>query len=69
MEDLNQVDRQIYLLTNSMEPNDISEPNLYANMMERKEGVRIVRLIKRTSPHKANLKDDYALIKKSCRKR
>lgn len=65
MEDLNQVDRQIYLLTNSMEPNEVSEPNLYANMIERKEGVRIVRLIKRTSPHRANLKDDYALIKRA----
>ena len=65
MEDLNQVDRQIYILTNSMEPGDISEPSLYTNMIERKEGVRIVRLVKRTSPHKANLKDDYALIKRA----
>jgi len=65
MEDLNQVDRQIYLLTNSMQPNEISEPNLYTNIIERKEGVRIVRLIKRTSPHRANLKDDYALIKRA----
>ncbi|NRA10488.1 MAG: peptidylprolyl isomerase [Crocinitomicaceae bacterium] len=65
MEDLNQVDRQIYLLTNSMEPNDISEATLYTNMVERKEGVRLVRLMKRTSPHRANLKEDYALIKRA----
>lgn len=63
MEDLNQVDQQIYLLTDAMEVGDISQPNLYINIFERKQGVRIVRLMKRTSPHKANLKDDYALIK------
>jgi peptidyl-prolyl cis-trans isomerase SurA len=63
MEDLNQVDQQIYLITDAMEVGDISEPNLYTDIFERKQGVRIVRLMKRTSPHRANLKDDYALIK------
>ena len=33
--------------------------------MERKEGVRIVRLMERTPPHTANLKDDYSLIQKA----
>ena len=65
MEDLNQVDRQIYLLTNSLETNEVSEPTLYQNQVDRKEGVRLVRLTKRTAPHRANLKDDYALIKRA----
>lgn len=65
MEDLNQVDRQIYLLTNSMETNEVSEPTLYENQVDRKEGVRLVRLTKRTAPHRANLKEDYALIKRA----
>ena len=65
MEDLNQVDQQIYLLTDAMEKGDISQPNLYMNMYERKQGVRIVRLMKRTTPHRANLEDDYALIKRA----
>ncbi len=65
MEDLNQVDQQIYLLTDAMEEGDISQPNLYMNMFERKQGVRIVRLMKRTKPHRANLDDDYALIKRA----
>lgn len=65
MEDLNQVDRQIYLLTNSMETNEVSEPTLYENQIDRKEGVRLVRLTKRTSPHRANLKEDYTLIKRA----
>lgn len=63
MEDLNQVDQQIYLLTNSLEKGDLSTPSLYTNMMERKEGIRIVKLVNRTVAHRANLKDDYALIK------
>lgn len=65
MEDLNQVDQQIYLLTDRMEKGDISQPNLYSNMFERKQGVRIVRLMDRTTPHRANLKDDYSLIKRA----
>lgn len=62
-EDLNQVDQQIYLLTDRMEEGEISQPNLYLNPFERKQGVRIVRLMQRRSPHKANIKDDYSLIK------
>lgn len=62
MEDLNQVDQQIYLLTDALNKGDISSPSLYYDFNERKQGVRIVRLMERTSPHRANLIDDYALI-------
>ena len=65
MDALNQVDQQIYLLTNSMEKGDVSEPSLYMNVFDRKQGVRIVRLMERTAPHRANLNDDYALIKRA----
>jgi peptidyl-prolyl cis-trans isomerase SurA len=65
MEDLNQVDQQIFLLTDALEKGEISRPNLYANIYDRKQGIRIVRLMDRTEPHKANLKLDYALIKRA----
>lgn len=65
MEDLNQIDQQIFLLTESMNKGDITAPNLYTDMMERKQGVRIVRMMDRIPPHVANLKDDYALIKRA----
>ena len=65
MEDLSQVDQQIFLLTDKMNKGDISQPSLYFNQMERKEGVRIVRLMERTAPHVANLKDDYSLISRA----
>lgn len=61
-ENLNQIDQQIYLLTQNMKVGDFSQPNLYSNIMERKQGVRIVRLMKRTAPHRANLDQDYTLI-------
>lgn len=65
MEDLNQVDQQIYLLTDQMEKGDVSQPNLYSNLFDRKQGIRIIRLMERTTPHRANLKDDYSLVKKA----
>ncbi len=65
MEDLNQVDQQIYLLTDGMETGDVSQPNLYSNLYDRKQGVRIVRLMNRTTPHKANLEADYSLIQRA----
>lgn len=63
MEDLNQIDQQIFLLTDHMEKGDITQPNLYVNIMSRKQGVRIVRLMDRFPQHIANMNDDYPLIK------
>jgi len=65
MEDLNQVDQQIFILTDAMEKGDISTPNLHTDIYERKQGIRIVRLSERTTPHRANLTEDYSLIKKA----
>ncbi|TNE53018.1 MAG: hypothetical protein EP338_13310 [Bacteroidetes bacterium] len=65
MEDLNQVDQQIYLLTDAMEKGDVSKPSFYFDYLSRKQGIRIVRLMGRTDPHYANLKEDYALIQRA----
>ena len=62
MEDLNQIDQQIFILVNALDVGEITAPSIYDNMIERKQGVRIVRLAQRTTPHKANLNDDYQLI-------
>lgn len=62
---LSEIDQQIYLLTDKLAVGQITEPNLYEDMMTRKEGVRILRLAQRTEPHKANLKEDYPLIQKA----
>lgn len=65
MEDLSQVDQQIFVITDAMEKGDISTPNLYMDLYERKQGIRIVRLMDRTAPHRANLNDDYTLVKRA----
>ena len=65
MEDLNQVDQQIYLITDAMNKGDISSPSFYFDYNERKQGIRIVRLMERTQPHVANLTEDYTLIQRA----
>jgi len=65
MEDLNEIDQQIYLLTDAMEAGDITQPNLYMDFMTRQQGIRIVRLMQRFPAHRANLNDDYTLIKQA----
>ncbi len=63
IEDINQVDPQMFLLTDALGVNQVSSPSLYQDFMERKQGLRIVRLNERTQPHVANLKDDYNLFR------
>lgn len=63
MDQLNQIDQQIYLITDKMEKGDVSPPSFYNDIYERKDGIRIVRLMERIPAHKANLDDDYSLIK------
>jgi len=62
MEDVNQVDPQMFQLTDVLEKGEITSPSFYNDFLERKQGLRIVRLMERTQPHQANLKDDYVLI-------
>lgn len=62
LEDLSQIDRQMSYIVGSMSVNAISAPSVYDNMVENKQGVRIIRLTERTTPHRANLDDDYKMI-------
>lgn len=64
-EDLNQIDQQIFVLTSSLNKGDLTQPSLYFDFNEKKQGIRIVRLKDRIPPHKANLKDDYTLIQRA----
>ncbi len=63
MEQLNEIDQQIYLLTDALESGGVSLPSLYMDLFERKQGIRMVRLQNRVAAHQANLEEDYALIK------
>ena len=64
-ENLNEIDQQIYLLTNTLKVGEFSAPSLYESIYDGKQGVRIVKIKGRTEPHIANLTQDYALIKRA----
>lgn len=63
VENINEVDPQMFVLTDALELNQISSPVNYTDFMDRTEGFRIVRVAARTEPHVANLKDDYNLFR------
>ncbi len=50
----------------TMKPGDVSEPFVMVNPKTRREQVAIVRLVKRIDGHKADLADDYMIIKEMC---
>lgn len=58
---MNEIEPQLFLSIDNLEIGDISDPILYTNASQEK-GFRIVKLIERTEPHKANLIDDYQII-------
>lgn len=49
-----------------MQPGDISEPFVMVNPKTRREQVAIVKLVKRIDGHKADLAEDYMIIKEMC---
>ncbi len=57
-----EVGKKIY----SMQPGEISEPFVMINPKTRREQVAIVRLNKRIDGHKADLAEDYMVIKEMC---
>lgn len=50
----------------TMQPGEISEPFVMLNPKTRREQVAIVRLVKRIDGHKADLAEDYMIIKDLC---
>ena len=50
----------------TMQPGDISEPFVMINPKTRREQVAIVKLVKRIDGHKADLAEDYMIIKDMC---
>lgn len=50
----------------TMQPGDISEPFVMLNPKTRREQVAIVKLVKRVDGHKADLAEDFMIIKDMC---
>lgn len=62
LQNINEIDPQMMPIIDRLQVGNFSPPTLYESMFEQKKGVRIVKLIGKTKPHIANLKDDYQLI-------
>lgn len=60
--DASELDQQISVVVNQMEVGEISAP-VPMKTSDNKDACRLVCLRKKTEPHKANLKDDYTLIR------
>jgi peptidyl-prolyl cis-trans isomerase SurA len=59
--ELDQLSQEDYYIIKNMKPGEVSQPFLSKD--ENKQDVyKIIKLLSRNSPHKANLKDDYQLI-------
>ena len=60
--DASELDQQISIVVSKMEVGDMSVP-VPMKTSDGKDACRLVYLRKKTEPHKANLKDDYTLIR------
>lgn len=59
--DISQVDRSLFYAIEDLNPGEMSAPVLWRKQ-DGKEGFRLVLMVEKTEPHRANLKDDYSRI-------
>ncbi len=59
--DIAELDPQLFITIDQMQEGAFSRPIAFQTP-DGKQGYRILKLIKRTSPHRANLNDDYQII-------
>lgn len=62
LQDINQLDPQMSVFVQDLEIGEITTPTQYMDQIQRKMGIRILRLDARTKAHRANLRDDYRLV-------
>jgi len=55
---IDQLDKDMVVMLNSLKPGDISDPQVYQDDRGR-QTVRLIYFRERTSPHKENLREDY----------
>ncbi len=64
--EMSQLDPQIFLSIDTMEVGEISNP-AYMQSRDGRKAYRLIKLKRRTEPHRANLKDDYQIIQEAAR--
>jgi len=62
--DMSSLDQQVFFVLDKLKPGEVSEPQLVV-LPDASKAYRLLKLILRTEPHKANLKDDYRLIQQA----
>lgn len=58
---MDELDPQIFMAIDTLESSEISRP-AYFTTRDGRQGYRLIQLLKRTSPHRANLDQDYQFI-------
>lgn len=59
--EMDELDPTVFLAIDTLEINEITQP-FYFQGQGRERGYRIIKLINRTEPHRANLNNDYQMI-------
>ncbi len=62
--DIGVLDQQTFFVLDKLKAGEVSEPQLIT-MPDGSKAYRLLQLIARTEPHRANLKDDYRLIQQA----
>jgi peptidyl-prolyl cis-trans isomerase SurA len=62
--DIDQVSPQLFFIIDKMKEGEISKPIAF-EMPDGTKGFRIVKLLKRTAPHRASLKTDYDMLQQA----
>lgn len=59
--EMDELDPGLFLTIDTLERNEISRPVFFQNEA-REKGYRVIKLVNRTEPHRANLTDDYQIL-------
>lgn len=59
--DISQLDRSLFYAIEDMKKDEVSDPSLMRTL-DGKEAFRLIKLVNKTEPHRANLKQDYSRL-------
>lgn len=62
--DMGALDQQTFFVLDKLQPGEVSDPQLVV-MPDGTKAYRLLQLIARSAPHRANLKDDYRMIQQA----
>jgi peptidyl-prolyl cis-trans isomerase SurA len=60
--DPTEIDPNVFFIVDKLKVGEMSAPAIYTDETDQRQAYRLLYLKSRTSPHKANLKDDYPKI-------